>query len=94
VIWVVGALAGLSSLLLPAANLPLYVVLTLITYPIGLVLSYVLMAFVFYVIFTPVGLWFRLIGRDPLHRKFDPNAESYWIPHGAPKSADRYFKQY
>jgi Saxitoxin biosynthesis operon protein SxtJ len=33
----------------------------------------------FYVVMTPVGLIMRLIGRDPLQRKLDRAASSYWI---------------
>ena len=31
----------------------------------------------FYGIFLPIGLIFKLIGRDPMHRKFDKNMPSY-----------------
>ncbi len=37
------AVAALFSLIAPQANLPLYVGLTVLTYPIGFVLSYVIM---------------------------------------------------
>jgi hypothetical protein len=33
----------------------------------------------FYLIMTPVALIMRLVGRDPLQRKFDRAASSYWI---------------
>ena len=82
------------SLLAPAANRPLYVALVLITYPIGVVLSHVLLAVVFFGVITPVGLFFRLVGRDPLRRRFDPQAESYWVPYRPPDSMERYFRQF
>ncbi|MGE3974342.1 MAG: SxtJ family membrane protein [Bdellovibrionales bacterium] len=34
----------------------------------------------FYFIITPIALFFRLIGRDALTRKFDPKATSYFSP--------------
>lgn len=40
--------------------------------PIVLVLMFGLM-------FVPMALWFRLLGRDVLARRLDPAASSYWI---------------
>jgi hypothetical protein len=94
ILWGLGLLSGLFSLVIPAANRALYVALSLITYPIGFVVSHVVMAFIFFVIITPVGLLFRVLGRDPLHRKFDRSAESYWDPHVARKDKASYFKQF
>jgi multisubunit Na+/H+ antiporter MnhG subunit len=38
----------------------------------------IILALVFYLIFTPVGLITRLIGKDLLDRKLDPAKETYW----------------
>ena len=37
------------------------------------------MGLLFFITVTPIALVFRLIGKDPLNRKLDPNCESYWI---------------
>jgi hypothetical protein len=37
------------------------------------------MGFLFFLTVTPIALIFRLIGKDPLNRKPDPNCASYWI---------------
>jgi hypothetical protein len=34
------------------------------------------------------------MGRDPLQRKFDPAATSYWQPKAQPKDAASYFRQW
>jgi hypothetical protein len=52
------------------------------------------MALVFYGLFTPMGLLFRLIGRDPLNRRFDPTAQTYWTPHQTVTDGRRYFRQF
>jgi hypothetical protein len=93
-LWVIAGVSGLFSLIWPTGNRGLYVLLTCIAYPIGTVVSYVLMAILFYVVIAPVGLWFRLIGRDALHRKIDRDASTYWTDHLAPKTVERYFKQF
>lgn len=46
----------------------------------GTVMTAVLLSVFFLLVITPVGLFFKLIGRDALHRKFDRQAASYWIP--------------
>lgn len=39
---------------------------------------------IFFVVFAPVGFLFRLFGKDPLHLKMEPAAQSYWIPRNPP----------
>ncbi len=39
----------------------------------------IVMGVLFYLLITPIGLLMRVFGKDPLNRKFDPHAESYWI---------------
>ena len=97
---VVGAFTGLAGLsgffsaVHPKANLPIYVGLTILSYPIGFVLSYVIMGTLFYLLLAPVGLFFKLTGRDPLARKFDPGASSYWHDARPARASDTYFKQF
>lgn len=87
-------ISGVFSLVYPKANLPIYLGLTVIAFPIGFVLSYLIMGTLFYLMITPVGLIFKLTGRDPLNRKFDPDAESYWDVARADRPKDSYFKQF
>jgi hypothetical protein len=46
---------------------------------LGAIVAPVVMLGVFVTTFIPIGLMLRLAGRDPLHRKLDPNTDSYWI---------------
>ena len=93
-LWALGGICGFLSLVAPKANRPLYVLLTLVGYPIGLVVSTVLMALLFFGLITPIGLIGRLIGRDPLDRKWDSSATTYWHTRETPPATDRYFKQF
>jgi hypothetical protein len=94
VLWGLGGLSALLGLVKPELNRFLFVGLILVTFPIGFVLSYVIMGIIFYLIITPVGLVFRLIGRDPLAKRFDPKAATYWVPHRNAESVERYFRQF
>ncbi len=97
---VAGAFAGLGglsaffSLVAPRANLPIYLGLTVLSYPIGFVLSYVIMGFLFFVMITPVGLFFRLTGYDRLHRRFDPDATTYWTDPRPRRGKESFFRQF
>lgn len=43
----------------------------------------IILTLVYLLIFTPAALLFRLLGKDPMNRRFDP-VDSYWI-HRDPK---------
>ena len=90
----VGSIALLSSLVAPKANRILYVGLTLVAFPIGLVLSYVIMAALFFAVIGPIAVVFRLFGRDSMHRDYDPNASTYWQAAKPPRDKESYFHQY
>ena len=90
-----GGLSGLFSLTLPSANRGLYLGLTVITAPVGFVVSFLILAVLFYSVFTPVGLFFRVLGRDPLGLKFERGRSSYWVRRASGRpDPERYFRQY
>jgi hypothetical protein len=93
-VWALGALSAILSMVAPRLNRPLFVGLSVVAYPIGVVMSYVIMGGFFFLIVTPLGLIFRLIGRDPLRRQFDETARTYWIPREKPGKTARYFNQF
>jgi len=72
----------------------IYLGMILLTMPIGWVVSFIVLAAFYYLLLAPLGLFFRLIGRDPLYRKFDSNAKSYWMNRRPPKGLEQYFHQF
>jgi hypothetical protein len=91
---IVGLLSGVASLVRPALNRPLYVLLSAITYPIGVVLSVVVLAVLFYMIVTPIGILVRMFGHDPLDRGQRPRSTTYWVDARPPRPKEDYFRQY
>jgi hypothetical protein len=87
------AVAGLG-LTIPQALRPVWVVLMVVNYPIGWVITHVVMALIFYLVVTPVGVIMRLTGRDPMERAFDRSARTYWKPRRTDPDSSRYFRQY
>ena len=47
---------------------------------IGALNNFLILGLVYYIAIFPVGLLMRLIGRDPMQRKIDPNAQTYLTP--------------
>ena len=72
----------------------IYLGMILVTLPIGWMVSFILLVAFYFLLLAPLGLIFRLIGRDPLCRKFDPNAKSYWLSRQPPKGPEQYFHQF
>ena len=92
VLWIVGAVIMLVGLARPEAVRIVYVVLTAITLPIGWAVSAVLLRTLFYLVVTPLGLVFRLVGRDALRLR-RPRTDSYWLEHVERTEAVSYFRQ-
>lgn len=89
----VGLGIALVGWLLPAALRPPFVALSIAATPVGVVIGEAALLLVFYGVFLPIGLVFRLMGRDVLQRKFDRNAETYFQPKQQPRDAARYYRQ-
>ena len=79
ILWQIGAALAVVGTLLPAVVKPLYYAWMTMALALGWVMTRVLLTIFFFVVLTPVALFFRLIGRDALHRKLDRSAETYWI---------------
>jgi hypothetical protein len=95
---VLAGAAGLAiflvTLVSAKAGRIIYLGLTFAALPIGLVISVLLMATFYFLVLTPVGLVFKLLGRDPLERKFRPdNTPTYWTPREHRDDIERYFHQ-
>jgi hypothetical protein len=94
VLWGVALVGCALGLVAPRAMKPVYVGWMVAAFPIGWTISLVLLALVYYVIFTGFGLVFKVLGRDPLGRSFDRAARTYWVPRRQPEAMERYFKQF
>ncbi|NUO82084.1 hypothetical protein HUU05_18590 [candidate division KSB1 bacterium] len=61
----------------------------------GFVMTRVILTVLFYGMFTPIALVMKLLRKDPLHERFDKQAETYWVkrePHTyEPQSSERMF---
>lgn len=62
---------------------------------IGGIITIFILSAVFFLLFAPIGVFFRMIGKDHLDRTIDKGARTYWIlrPGGA-FSKEQYQKQF
>jgi hypothetical protein len=63
---------------------------------LGYFVSRILLTIIFFLVITPMGLIFRVIGKDPMERKLDRKAISYWSKkeQESDPSIERYGKQF
>ena len=94
VIWSIAAFITILFFAVRPIRKPIYLGWIYLAYPIGWVVSHTAMAVIYYLVFTPIGLIMRLLGRDPMERRLDRSAASYWVEHDPATEPGRYFRQF
>ncbi|MGA9779756.1 MAG: SxtJ family membrane protein [Limisphaerales bacterium] len=88
------ALIGLVGLVKPSTVRWLFVGASIVAFPIGWVMTQVVLAVMFYVVLTPLALVFRWRGRDELQLRRRPEQTSFWIARRPERDVKRYLKQF
>jgi len=78
--WLGGAgLFALGGLAAPGLLRPVYIVWMKFAHILGWVNTRLILGIFYYVILTPIGVVMRVTGWDPLTRRIDRSATSYWV---------------
>src|SRR6185312_14759421 len=77
-----GVALAIIGALRPVALRWVYMTWMAMAYPIGWTVSHVLLAIVYFGVFSFVGVVFRIVGYDPLQRRFDREARTYGVQRG------------
>jgi hypothetical protein len=79
--WLYAVSGVLLVLALAAPNIlaPIYKGWAKVANAIGWVNTRLLLALIYYLVFTPIGLLSRLLGKDLLDCKWQSQAKTYWI---------------
>ena len=93
-IWATGAIALAIYWLVPLLRKPMYLGWIYLAYPIGWIISHVILGATYYLLMTPIGMLIRLFGYDSMSRRFDKQADSYWKRRDRKIESSRYFKQF
>jgi hypothetical protein len=91
-VWIVGGILAASALRSSEVARMIFVGLQTLTYPIGLVVSTLALAILFYAVFTPIGWLMRRAGHDPLQLR--RGKQSRWIPYTRKDDAAASMRQY
>ena len=94
-LWTLAAVIGGVGLVAPRLIRPIYTGWMIVAFPIGWTVSRVVLGAMLYLVFTPIGLIFRMSGRDALdiHARRPPGA-SYWKTRQPSRSGKEYLRQY
>src|SRR5262245_57953683 len=85
---------GIPGLIKPPFVRVVYVGAMVLAFPIGWTVSKLILGCMFYGLFTPIALFFRLIGRDSLAIKRQSDLETYWSPKIRSTEASSYFRPF
>ncbi len=92
-VWGVGAGLLFVYLIAPPSRKLIYLAWMYAVFPIGWAVSHLLLALIYYLVLTPIGLLMRVLGHDAMKQKFDRQAPTYWEQH-RPAERERYFRQF
>jgi hypothetical protein len=89
-----GFAVGIVLLLIPRIAKPFYLVWYFASCCIGFVVSNLVIGAFFWLAITPAGLLMRALGRDPMRRRLDASAGSYWRDVEKVVDPEQYFRQF
>ena len=94
-LWGVAIFIFLITITTPIVIKPVYRAAIFFAYILGWINTRLILGIIFYLIFTPISIIFKIIKNDPLDRKFDKQAKTYWNTN-LPKIANKeqYLKQF
>ena len=90
----IGVIIYVSSRISTILVRPIYKGMILVTFPIGYVISHVVMGLFYYIVVTGVAFVFKLLGRDLLSRKYNTQAKTYWLKYTKKRTSEDYFRQF
>jgi hypothetical protein len=65
-----------------------------LVFPLGWLISHAILATIFFLILTPIGLVARLVRHDPMERRTEPSKSSYWTQRRQEATPERYLRQF
>lgn len=90
----VSAIVAVVGLVSPSVIRPVYLAWMTLVFPLGWLVSHLVMAVVYFLVITPIGAYRRSRFGDPLQRKADSRAASYWESRPTHRPPETYFRQF
>ena len=76
---VVACAVLITGLLFPVVIKPVFILFSYIGFVMGWIMTRVILSLLYYLVFTPIGLLLRVMGKKMLDTTFKDTKESYWI---------------
>jgi hypothetical protein len=95
-IWFAAGALLAASRIVPPLFRTIYKLWVTFSVILGYFVSRMLLTLVFFVVISPMGVVMRALRKDPMDRKFDPHAATYWKKKDqqADYTIERYEKQF
>jgi ABC-type uncharacterized transport system permease subunit len=94
-LWIAAVAVPVVGWLVPPFMRLVFVGMSYLAWPIGFVVSHVVLAVVYYLVLTPIGLLMRLVGYDPMTRRAGDAGSSRWVARSTDnRGIERYFRQF
>ena len=92
VLWSIGAVLAIAAFI-PGLGRVAYLAVYLPTSIIGYVVSNVILALMFFLVITPLGIILKMIGKDLLQQRKQKHI-TQWSPVKGGKTEDSYYRQF
>ena len=86
--WYLAGFLWVLAIIIPGALNPIYHAWMRFGLVLGWVNTRIILGFVFYTIFTPVAFILKVLGKDPMHRKFSSDMKSYRVQSNSHESRE------
>ena len=77
--YILAALFAMLAVFLPHFLTPINRIWMKLGNILHVLISPIVLGVIFFLVISPVALMMRLMGRDPMRRRFQPEMDSYWI---------------
>ena len=71
-----------------------FVAAMVVTYPIGIIVGWLLLRTIYFGCLCPIGLMLKVFKKDLLQQRWDVDAESYWTERREVAGIQQYFRQF
>jgi hypothetical protein len=93
-LWAFGTVLTAAYWALPPLRIAVYLAWMHAFFPLGWLVSHTVLGVLFFLVATPLGLLLRLVGHDPMKRRRDGQAKSYWVEQRTGGHPSRYLRQF
>jgi hypothetical protein len=94
VVWIATAVAAAAAIVSRSAARVVFLGLSYVTYPVGLAVSWIALAVLYFGVMTPLALAMRAMGRDVLLLRHRHGIASHWHPRADPGDPAHPFRQF